>query len=50
MAIPGFGLVMVASYACFLGDDEAERLVAALFSPRAQWGRARAWLTARLGA
>ncbi|HVJ20919.1 MAG TPA: HTTM domain-containing protein [Polyangiaceae bacterium] len=44
MAIPGFGLVMVASYACFLSDDEAERLVAALFSPRRQLTRARTWL------
>lgn len=27
MAIPSFGAVMVASYACFLSDEEAERLV-----------------------
>jgi hypothetical protein len=49
MAIPGFGLVMVASYACFLSDDEAERLLSALLTPRQQWQRARSWLTARFG-
>jgi hypothetical protein len=50
MAIPHFGLVMVVSYAVFLADDEAESLVAALSNPRQQWGRARAWVAARVGA
>ncbi len=33
LGIPGFGEVMIASYACFLTDDEAELLVAQLARP-----------------
>jgi hypothetical protein len=48
MAIPGFGFVMVASYACFLSDDEAERFVAALRAPRQTLGRARDFILAKV--
>jgi hypothetical protein len=50
MAIPGFGAVMVASYVCFLSDDEAERLVAAVRSPRVWLAQVRSRLEQRLRA
>ncbi len=44
LGVPGFGEVMVAAYACFLSDDEAERFVSALQRPRHWLERHSGWL------